>query len=280
MHYSYDWIAEHISRLRAVGALDTSRVRWLGNPKAVRMVACAPEQFAYEYTSSTGLRTGMFTEAFVRALTEAGDLPVTWSAIMDRIHRRVTTLVPDQRPEAEGPARRLLFDTREDETHGALRVVPGSTADRITLGVAPLLGVQVGDEFTLMPPTAGAIDPAGMIGVATVDRVGAMSASAAVTFRPGARTVPIGTRAFRTRASALALPVRLPAPDPGSSPAMTRVVAGLAAEVAASVLVRAATDADDVTVAEVRVDGDRLVVADGFGPLHAPVPPAPPRSRC
>ncbi|MET7423461.1 caspase family protein [Dactylosporangium sp. NPDC005555] len=270
LHYTYDWIVAHHGREIAAGRLQPGRVRSLGNRNAVRLVACAPEQFAYEHTGRSGQRTGMFTESFVLALAEAGELPVTWAALMDRVHRRVTTLMVGQRPEVEGPARRLLFDTREETGLGALRVVPGHVADRVSIAVAPLLGVRAGDEFALMPPAAEAADAATMIGTATVDRVGAVAAGAAVAFRPGVTAVPLGTRAFCTRASAPALPVRLPAPTPQTA----AVFAALEAEIAASTLVRAATDTDEDVVAEVIADGGGLAVCDRAGPLHPPRPAA------
>jgi hypothetical protein len=105
---AYVDIAEHLSRQRHQG-LDTTVRHVLGNQDAVRIVACGPEQSAYEYTNGAGRRIGILTESIALALAEPGGRPVTWAGVMREVRRRVQTMVPQQRPEAEGPALRPLF---------------------------------------------------------------------------------------------------------------------------------------------------------------------------
>ena len=264
-HATYERVAGHLAALREAGDLDVTRRPLVSNPDAVRIVACAPEQSAYEYTNGDGVRTGMLTEALTRALTEAADLPVSWHTLIERVQRRVLTLAPNQRPEAEGPSRRLLFTVDEADPVGALPVVAAGSG-AVTMQGAPLLGVQVGDEFTIMPAGAPRADEAASVGSARVDRVGPMSAHASVRLRPPSTAVPLGALAYRTRAVAPALPVRVPdTPD-------------LLAAMRSSTMVRPA-DPGEVAAAEVRVGDDGgLTVCDRVGPLHAPLPAGPRRA--
>ncbi len=105
---AYVDVAEHLDRLRRQG-FDTSARHVLGNQEAVRLVACGRDESAYEYTNDAGRRIGMLTESIALALTEVGDQPVTWAALTERVRSRVMALARDQRPEAEGPSLRLLF---------------------------------------------------------------------------------------------------------------------------------------------------------------------------
>lgn len=148
-------VAEHLRRLGRHG-LDTTIRHVLGNPDAVRIVACGADQSAYEYTNSEGLRCGLLTESMASALTEVGDQPVTWATLMQRVRRRVREVVPGQRPEAEGPSLRQLFQA---VTAYPSRPVPGST-----VGSAGALGARVSVEWGVVTggrprplPLAGAV---------------------------------------------------------------------------------------------------------------------------
>ncbi|MDG4766816.1 caspase family protein [Solwaraspora sp. WMMD406] len=124
---TYIDIEEHLSRLRRQG-LDTAVRDVLGNQRAVRVVACGRDQSAYEHTNAASRRTGVFTEALARTLTETGEQPATWAGLLSRVRERVWDAVPWQRPEAEGPAHRLLFQTVADQ--------PSPVEDRSPLGAA------------------------------------------------------------------------------------------------------------------------------------------------
>ncbi|MEV4140705.1 caspase family protein [Dactylosporangium sp. NPDC049742] len=265
LHYPYEWAEEHVAeeldRFKRLGGLPRDI---LGSDLAVRLVACAPEEAAYEYTNAHGVRTGMFTDAFVRALRDAGDLPVTWSSLMDRVRREVLALAPAQRPEAEGVAAdRVIFSTRVPDAAGALRVVPGANPERISLQVAPLLGIRLGDEFAVMPAGAVEADPAHAVGTAVVDRVGSLEVHAHLTFAGTWTAVPPGARAFQTRSSEPSLPVGIP-DDPRADE--------LRLAVGTTPLLRPA-EPGEATVADVVLDGEGgMALRDRVGPLHPPRP--------
>jgi uncharacterized caspase-like protein len=112
-------VAEHLDRL----GLDLSLLHSFGNPQLVRLAACRRDQAAYEHTDPAGRRIGVFTEALTREIDEVGDDRVTWSDLVRRVRARIGAAGWEQRPEAEGPVRRLLFHLRSqrdgDSTDGA-----------------------------------------------------------------------------------------------------------------------------------------------------------------
>ncbi|MFY1634757.1 caspase family protein [Solwaraspora sp. WMMB335] len=261
---AYEQVRRHIGDQRA-GGLRTDLRHLVGNPYAVRLVACAPRQSAYEYTNGTGVRTGMFTEALTTALEAAKSVPITWFTLVQSVRRRVLGRAPNQRPEAEGPSRRLLFDLREAEPIAALPMVPAS-AGRITLPGAPLLGVQVGDEFAIMAADVP-LDVEASIGTARVQRVAGLAAQAELRLRRPGTTLPEGARAHRTRAAAPALAVRVAHPDPRTT--------DLVAAITGNPLVRLAGP-DESAPFEVRIDESAgYVVCDRLGALHVPRPTGP-----
>jgi hypothetical protein len=265
---SYERVRAHIDRLRLDGVIPLDALQATGNPSLVRIVACAPEQSAYEYEGEAGLRIGMLTEAFGKALGEAGSERVTWAQLMDRIRRRVLLLAPGQRPEAQGPSRRLLFDVAEDDPQTTLRVSPLG-GGRVRLECAALLGVRRGDTFALVTPGTSSApddDDSGRVGEVRIDRVGAIAAEGPVVLARGCSYVPIGTRAHRLSTAAPAFPVLLPEDDSGPGARELRSM------VSVSPTLRVA-EPDEVWPAAVRVgSAGELTIEDRFGPLHAPRP--------
>lgn len=238
--------------------------RWLpqSNPYAVRIVACAPEQSAYEVDNAAGVRTGLLTDALTTALTEAHTegLRVSWATVVDRVRQQVLSFYPAQRPEAEGPARRLLFDIAETDAVATLPVLV--SGGRAELGGAPLLGVRVGDEFTVMPPDSTGPDEETKIGDVRVDEVHPMVASGVLRLRDPDAPVPLGVRAYQRKVAAPAMPVRLPQ---GGMAGML-----LGSRIAGSPILRAAEPGEDCPV-EVRADeSGALTIFDHIGPLLPP----------
>ncbi|UQU64303.1 caspase family protein [Couchioplanes caeruleus] len=241
-------------RLREGLRIDLTRP--LGDPYAVRVVACAPDQRANEYGGRRGERIGVFTEALTDALAGAGDAAVSWSTLIGRVRQNVGDAVAHQRPDAEGPARRLLFELDEKDDAGSLPVVavgPG----RVRLDGAPLFGVQPGDRFLIMP--AGSESPSRDRALASVRIDGCGPADATGRLDPPAHAdLPVGARAFRVAATAPRLPVEVP---PDLVPAVER-----------STFVRMATPGERPAL-RVRADAAGLfTVSDAIGPLHAPRP--------
>ncbi len=255
----YPILMAHLEALQRRGqSLD----RWdpMGNKHAVRMVACAPDQSAYEYNNDAGERNGMFTEALSELLTEAAATTrVTWATIIERVRRQVLLRMPFQRPEAEGPAHRLLFDLAEADPVATYPII-ALIRDRARLEGGPLLGLNVGDELMIMPADSPGPDDATRVGHVRVDRLEGLAALGALELSPQHPTMPLGARAHRITAAASRLPVRVPSDDPRG--------VDLLAAMAASKLVRPAEPEED-TQYEVWIDaaGD-LTVSDHLGPLH------------
>ncbi|NUT95365.1 MAG: caspase family protein [Saccharothrix sp.] len=226
-----------------------------GNPHAVRIVACGPEQLAGEAANADGVRMGYLTDALTRSLTELRDsgLAVSWATVVDRVRQRVLAAWPSQRPEVEGPARRVVFDTAETDPVATFPVSP--VGDRVRIAGAPLFGVRPGDEFVVMPDDTPEPDDHRKLGDVVVGQVDAQAAYGVLS--TGA-PVPLGARAHLVRSALPALPVRITGDDPR--------LATVARLVEPVPVVRAAEDA------EVRVEAESggLVVHDAIGPLHAP----------
>ncbi|WP_199515182.1 caspase family protein [Nucisporomicrobium flavum] len=264
---TYESVERHVARLKAAG-LQVERRHLISNPYAVRVVACSPSQSAWEGANRDGVRMGLLTDALARALRDTAGLRLSWATLLDAVRRDVQALAYGQRPEAEGPSTRQPFETVDLDPLGALPVAV-TTPDRVQLLGAPLLGVAVGDEFTIMPADAIGPQDGPALGTATVDRLLPTAASAPLRIGPAGSDVPADARAYRTKAAAPALPVRLPEGHP--------VTAELVNALALRPLVRPADPETETHVpVAVTVEGDGgLVVRDGTGPLHAPYPPNP-----
>jgi len=139
------------------------------NPDAVRIVACQPEQSAFELPSQRGGRHGALTDAIATVLDGLGPAPVPWGVIGDLVRRRVRTLVPEQRPDVEGPGDRIVFSAESAPATSALPVaaIGHGGVNGIGIEAAALLGVAVGDEFDLIVP--GQSDPIGSATVTSIE---------------------------------------------------------------------------------------------------------------
>ncbi|CAL9642534.1 hypothetical protein SUDANB95_06355 [Actinosynnema sp. ALI-1.44] len=247
-------IRAHLDTLRREG-LPVDLWEPTGNPHAVRIAACGPEQLAGEAANADGVRMGYLTDALTRSLTELRDsgLAVSWATVVDRVRQRVLAAWPAQRPEAEGPARRVVFDTAEADPVATFPVSP--VRDRVRIAGAPLFGVRPGDEFVVMPDDSPEADDDRKLGDVLVEKIDAQAAYGVLS---SGKAVPLGARAHLVRAALPALPVRIAGDDPRLA-AVARLVEPVP-------IVRAVEDA------EVRVEAEAggLVVHDAFGPLHAP----------
>ncbi|GAB2568204.1 hypothetical protein Aab01nite_43760 [Paractinoplanes abujensis] len=254
----YDKVRQHNARV--VAGLRSDPRSLISNPYAVRVVACSPSESAWETTNRDGVEMGLLTDALTRALRGHQGLRVSWSTLIDAVRREVQDLQPVQRPEAEGPSARALFETADLDVLSSLPVV-AVTPDRIQLLGAPLLGVEPHDEFTIMPAAATGPQDGPALGTATVTSVQPTSATARLQPAHPDRDLPADARAHRTRAAASALPVRLPLGHPA------------AAELTRAIDLRPLLRPDPAAeVAVVADEQGRLVVHDKVGPLHQPYP--------
>lgn len=242
----------HLDRLRA-GGLQTYLIDPGGNRNAVRVVACAPEQVAYEQEMADGLVRGVLTEALVQALDETSGTRVSWARLMTRVRRQVQSAVSNQHPDVEGPFERYLFEVTADDSAGSL--TPVVEADgRVRFDGAALLSVQAGDEFAIMPATADGPESSGLIATVEIDRSTPASAFGKLT--PPEAVVPPDARAYRTRAVTPRIPVRVP---PALLPA-----------VEAGTFVRAAGPGEICPIKVLAGPDATMTIHDGIGPLHEP----------
>ncbi|WP_327635306.1 caspase family protein [Kribbella sp. NBC_00482] len=257
---NYDVVEQHVDGLVAAG-LRVDERPMISNPRAVRVVACALSELAWEGINRDGVEMGLLTDALSRALRGAQDLRVNWSTLIDAVRRDVQDLAPAQRPEAEGPAERQPFETTDVEPLGVLPVAADGP-DRIQLLGAPLLGVGVGDRFAIMPASATGPQDGPAIGAATVDHVLPTVALAKFDSEPSGQTLPPDALAYCVSVTAPALAVRLPQGDPVSE------------ELAKAMSLRPQLRPDAQASIGVAVDAQgELVVTDDGVPLHPPYPP-------
>ncbi len=237
------------------------------NPHAVRLVATGLRNYAWEYKRPSGEVAGAFTDALLVALDEARGQRVTWEALGDRVRETVLAKFPAQRPEIEGPARRLLFELAEGPATHALVAARDASTGRHVLRGGRIHGVHEGDEYAL---AAGlAFEPGRRLGVATVVEVGAAESAIDVAFDGAHASLPAaGARALPLRSAALRRPVRVDAPE-AEGAAIERALAD-------EPLLRAYRgDGDDATppLARVSVVGGRIELFDPWGePATAPLP--------
>ncbi len=122
------------------------------NPDAVQLVACAPDQSAYELPSiGLGGTHGALTAALVGVLRSPLASRLSWRQVIDLVRPAVLDVVPAQRPDLLGPnADRVLFTLVQADTRGALPVV--ADAGAVWLEGAALFGIGEGDTYELRAP--------------------------------------------------------------------------------------------------------------------------------
>ncbi|MCU7728866.1 caspase family protein [Actinoplanes sp. KI2] len=264
-HPTYEAVQAHVTKLAGAG-LAVDRRSLISNPYAVRVVACSPAQSAWEGANRDGVRMGLLTDALTRALRESERARVNWATMLEAVRRSVQELAPTQRPETEGPSTREPFEPTDLDPLAGLPLLPAEPEHVELLG-APLLGVELGDEFAIMRSGARGPQDGPAIGTATVDRILPTSALARLRLASDDAKVPVDARAHRTHSAAPRLPVRLPADHP--------VAADLGGALALRPLLVAA-EAGAPAPVEVTVDAQGgLVVRDAAGPLHRPYPATP-----
>ena len=259
----------HLAQLRARYGADTDLVNPLGNPDAVRLVACGRTESAFDGVGRDGRHGGVFTDALLAVLAELGDAQPSWAALADAIHARVVRRFPTQHPLAEGPARRRLFSLDEDDGRGVVpvRAVPGG----FELSAGALSGVTCGDVYGVMPVGARAYDAAAGLGELAVREVRATTARAVRT--RGDAELPVDAVAIPVTRNAPRQPVAVIASGAGAgaaSDAASSIAPGdaIAQALAATPTLRCAAPGEPA-IATLRVAGDRLTVEDAGGPLFA-----------
>jgi hypothetical protein len=174
------------------------------NPLAVRVVACQPEQSAYERQSYRGGRHGVLTDSLADVLEQLADRGVTWRTVLDVLRRRVQAAFPEQRPEVEGPAGRLPFSIVVRGNSLRYPVTVGDAGAWIE--GAPLFGLEPGDELRLA--TSEATAP--LLGRARVDCIDpAGRAALRLTLADGVASLPVPCDGFPAKVRSAPLTVQL-----------------------------------------------------------------------
>lgn len=185
-------IASHLKQLSDQG-ITTNGFDVESNPFAVRLVAAGPHESAYEYTNDNGERIGLLTESFLIALDEAEGQKVSWRSFGTRVRERVLSVISYQRPEIEGPSDRVLFELERVDFTGVLPVIFRN--DVPVLQGGRLLGVNVGDEYQIVPIGVEKPEPENVIAQVIVENVaGDVSEIGVLKGEPN--VIPEGANAF------------------------------------------------------------------------------------
>ena len=150
----------------ARNAPGADRIETDSNPLAVRIVACAPDQSAYELNLPDGSRHGALTAMFADLLADQSASRLTWRQLLEGLRPAVMDLVEFQRPEIEGPTDRYLFTTNKRSSTAVLPIIIDAGTPYL---LAPsLFGVGKGDTYALV---AAGEDPEAPLATAVVDYV-------------------------------------------------------------------------------------------------------------
>ncbi|HSN30259.1 MAG TPA: caspase family protein, partial [Kofleriaceae bacterium] len=225
-----------------------------GNTEAIKLVACAREQVAYEYTNANDVRTGAFTEALVEVLEDVADVPMTWGLIGRAVRERVLRRFPSQRPDFDGPVKRQLFELVElDANDGVVPLIKTNTEYKI--GAGQIHAVNVGDVY-------------GVAGLASRDRI--VTQATVTKVAPTTATVQLAGAALPD--DPIAIPMQRAA-----APRLVTVLAPadrlpmISDELARARTIRAATGADgELTLATLRMIDDGFAIEDGRGMIFPP----------
>jgi hypothetical protein len=163
------------------------------NPYAVQVVACEPDQSAYEFAnSSIGGAHGALTAELVSVLRRSDALQLTWRELIEIVRPAILDIVPTQRADILGPqADRLLFSIDSKDTVG---VVPVAETDgRLWIERAALFGVAEGDSFAVIAPGGDLSRPWAEV---VVDQVAGDRARLAHSAAPPDSALPAGALAY------------------------------------------------------------------------------------
>ena len=260
-------VRAHLRRLQSQGGrLGGAHVE--SNPHAVRLVASALDEPAYEYTNARGVRTGLLTDAFLETLGEARGLRVSWGQFGRRVRERVLARCPLQRPELEGPGRRLLFQLEALEQDSALAYYP--ERNRHWLRGGRLHGVNAGDEYAIMPLGSLGPDTRQALALARILEVQAGFCRVELERRSHA-VIPTGAPAFLLRSVQPRRAVVLEGPWDASGPLGSSMREGLQAS---SFVRQVSGEEPQPVLARIRLGERGVDVIDPAGDrLVHPLPP-------
>ena len=213
-----DSLAKHVDWLRAQGYDLLARVMDVeSNPHAVRLVACAPTETAYETKLGDRSLGGLLTECFVQLLHELHPLPTlpAWDAVNKLLRARVHKLEPAQNPDVQGPVGRRLF-TVEDTARTDVFAF-GEESGRAFLRGGTLHGIRAGDRFLVMPIEAATPDPGLALAELEAHEVHMHITLVKVAASVHRRAPTAGDRAFRTHSARQRHDIHVAVDGPGGA---------------------------------------------------------------
>lgn len=162
-------LSAHVERLQQQGKLELSQLVSVdGNEHAVRIVAAADSETAWEVIDDQGVSTGVATKALVSVMEEAFSTGVSWKYVVLRMCETVNAQFPEQHPHAEGPYDRVVFSQeKKDFAAFSVREEDGE----VTLQAGRTSLVREGNQYTIMPLGSHEVVPSELITTATVRRV-------------------------------------------------------------------------------------------------------------
>ena len=254
-HPTHTGFDHHLATLRATYGAAFDAVDPVGNPHAVRVVACGQREVAFETPVAENQYQGVFTDELIGVLDQVGTAPVSWATIIGAIRTRVLRRSIRQRPDIEGPVRRGLFSLTE---HDDVRhVAVTATGAQLCLSVGQLTGAAVGDVYGVLPADTTILDDAHTLAHLEVTEVFATTASARRT--TGVAPIPAGAVAVPIRRRAARWPVTIEGPEPAR--------ATVEAAITASRTLRPLWPGERGSLATVRAAHDTLTLEDAGGPL-------------
>lgn len=258
--------ADHLEALRTLYGKDFEAVDSVGNPHAVRVVACGQSEPAFEYTNKSDNPDdadeyhGVFTDALIDVLMEIDTAPVSWAAIINAIRTRVQRRFPRQRPDIEGPVRRVPFTL--DEQVDQRSVAVAALGKRFRLSAGQLTGAIVGDLYSVLPADTPILD--GARSVAQLEIVEVSPTTATARRVEGGDPIPRDAVAVPLRRQSQRWAVAVDAPRSAR--------ASVEAAIIASATLRLSPPCERSPLATVRVKDDTVTIEDADGPLWPPAP--------
>jgi hypothetical protein len=257
-HPVHTGFEHHMAALRATYGAAFDAVDPVGDPHAVRIVACGQSESAFEYPDAEGRYHGVFTDVLVDVLTRVGTAPVSWGAIISAIRAEVLRRFPRQRPDLEGPVRREPFSLAEHDD--VVGVAVATAGEQVRLAVGQLTGTAVGDVYAVLPADIPIHDDANPLVRLEVTEVFATTALARRT--SGDQPIPERAIAVPTRRCGVRWPVAIEGDE------LAR--AAVEAAIAGSPTLRLARRGELGALATVRVASDAVTIADAGGALFPP----------
>lgn len=182
-----------------------------GNLDAVRIVACATRETAWEYATE-GKWGGILTEALVRAMNEKGDQDVSWRTLLIRVNELVHIEFPQQHPQVEGPGTRGCFSMISKSSDAILITTEG---ENTVIQAGRVVGVREGNVYGVMPFGSAEIEEQARIAFATVTHLIGFRAKVDLQLREGRNLPRTGALAFLCEEALYKWPVALPESLPG-----------------------------------------------------------------